>query len=94
MMFIIQSSARQVDALTLHSFFQVHVALSESYPEFVRSGLISVVPGRVTALEAAETGDTVARVRKDDGEIVLEVSWFPPTRSTQRQCGILTPDRT
>lgn len=51
----------------------MHVALSESYPEFVRSGLISVLPGRVTALEDSQ-GDAVARVRNAESETLIEVS--------------------
>ncbi|CZT24744.1 related to FMO1 Flavin-containing monooxygenase [Ramularia collo-cygni] len=50
----------------------VHVAISESYPEFVRSGLISVIPGRVTAVEATQEGDAIACVRQADGETVIE----------------------
>lgn len=69
------SLVRQVDVLMLSFSFQVHVALSESYPEFVRSGLISVLPGRVIALEKSqEGGRTVARVSTADGERVIEVS--------------------
>ncbi|CAK4034699.1 related to FMO1 Flavin-containing monooxygenase [Lecanosticta acicola] len=44
----------------------VYVALSESYPEFVRSGLIDVVGGRVTAIENAADGTVTARVTTGD----------------------------
>ncbi|KAK3052215.1 hypothetical protein LTR09_006807 [Extremus antarcticus] len=44
-----------------------YVALSESYPEYVRSGLIEVVPGRVKALPAGE-GSTVSATIAQHGE--------------------------
>lgn len=68
---------------------QVHVAISESYPEFVRSGLVSVISGRVMALEASESGDALARVQKADGEDVIEVSlpYYRPL-SPRRSCSL------
>lgn len=52
----------------------MHVALSESYPEFVRSGLVSVLSGRVIALRDSRDGDASARVRGADDEMIIEVS--------------------
>jgi hypothetical protein len=42
--------------------------LSESYPEFVRSGLIKAIAGRVTALESGTQGEVHARVESSAGE--------------------------
>ncbi|SMY19427.1 unnamed protein product [Zymoseptoria tritici ST99CH_1A5] len=47
-------------------------AISESYPEFVRSGIIDVVPGRVIALEDTEEGHVTARVQSAAGEVSIE----------------------
>jgi hypothetical protein len=46
----------------------VHVALSESYPEFVRSGLITAIAGRVVALETDAQGQVHARVEGTAGK--------------------------
>lgn len=43
------------------------IALSESYPEFVRSGLIEVLRGRVVALENGPDGTAIAKVKNDSG---------------------------
>jgi hypothetical protein len=50
-----------------------YAAISESYPEFVRSGEIDVVPGRVSALVNGEDGKLSARVQSATGEVLIEV---------------------
>ena len=46
----------------------VYVALSESYPEFVRSGLVQVESGRVNALQSTADGTVTAKVTTPHGE--------------------------
>jgi hypothetical protein len=50
----------------------VHVALSESYPEFVRSGLIKALAGRVVALETDQRGATHARIESPAGNDTVD----------------------
>lgn len=50
----------------------VQVALSESYPEYVRSGLIEVLAGRVTSINTGNNHDTSAFVQNGDTTIKLE----------------------
>lgn len=45
----------------------VYVALSESYPEFVRSGLIDVRSGRVTSIQHSPPDTYSATIRNDEG---------------------------
>ncbi|KAF2172982.1 hypothetical protein M409DRAFT_62619 [Zasmidium cellare ATCC 36951] len=45
----------------------VYVALSETYPEYVRSGLIEVVGGRVIALQDKGSNTATAIVKSSDG---------------------------
>jgi hypothetical protein len=49
-----------------------HVALSESYPEFVRSGLIQTLPGRVVALENDAQGKALARIEGLTGDTSVD----------------------
>lgn len=49
-----------------------YVALSESYPEFVRSGLIEVLGGRVSCLNAGSNGAMAADVVGTDGDVRIE----------------------
>ncbi|KAI7338182.1 hypothetical protein KC315_g1886 [Hortaea werneckii] len=61
-----------------------YVALSESYSEYVRSGLIEVVSGRVESIDCDDTG-TIARTRhgnhtsilKDIGAVVYATGYTP-----------------
>ncbi|WPA96848.1 uncharacterized protein RHO25_001456 [Cercospora beticola] len=50
----------------------VYVALSETYPEFVRSGLIEVHSGRVVEISNAEDGTCVTQVQGADGTFTIE----------------------
>jgi hypothetical protein len=50
----------------------VQVALSESYPEYVRSGLIEVLAGRVTNIQANGDGVTSALVQNGEKTITLD----------------------
>lgn len=50
----------------------VYVALSETYPEFVRSGLIEVHSGRVLEILSAEDGTCVAHIQVADGTLTIE----------------------
>jgi hypothetical protein len=49
-----------------------YVALTESYPEYVRSGLIEVRQGRVTHLRQGEDGLASAVVRTGSEEVVID----------------------
>ncbi|KAK5175386.1 uncharacterized protein LTR77_000525 [Saxophila tyrrhenica] len=49
-----------------------YVALTESYPEYVRSGLIDVVPGRVERLLPNEDGTVSAHVEQQGEENTLK----------------------
>ena len=49
-----------------------YVALTESYPEFVRSGLIEVVSGRVTGLQDDRNGFSSATVKQGEDEFSLD----------------------
>ncbi|KAF1821070.1 FAD/NAD(P)-binding domain-containing protein [Dissoconium aciculare CBS 342.82] len=49
-----------------------HVALSESYPEFVRSGLIQTLPGRVVALEIDAQCEALARIVGPTGDASVD----------------------
>jgi len=65
----------------------VQVALSESYPEYVRSGLIDVRAGRVTSIAANVNGETSATVKLgntsdtigDIGAVVYATGYSPTT---------------
>jgi hypothetical protein len=50
----------------------VQVALSESYPEYVRSGLIEVLAGRVTGIQTDGDGVTSALIRNGDTSATLD----------------------
>lgn len=50
----------------------VQVALSESYPEYVRSGLVEVLAGRVTSIQTNTDGTTSAHVQRDEKTITLD----------------------
>ncbi|KAM3415365.1 hypothetical protein BST61_g8894 [Cercospora zeina] len=50
----------------------VYVALSETYPEFVRSGLVDVLSGRVVAMRDARDGTCVAQVASCDGTCTID----------------------
>ena len=50
----------------------VQVALSESYPEYVRSGLIEVLAGRVTKIQTDGNGITSALVQQGEKTISLD----------------------
>lgn len=50
----------------------VQVALSESYPEYVRSGVIEVLAGRVTNIHTNGDGTTSALVKQDETSITLD----------------------
>ncbi|KAF2209369.1 hypothetical protein CERZMDRAFT_114041 [Cercospora zeae-maydis SCOH1-5] len=50
----------------------VYVALSETYPEFVRSGLVDVHSGRVVELRNAKDGTCVAHVASSDGDFTID----------------------
>ncbi|TKA32850.1 hypothetical protein B0A50_01076 [Salinomyces thailandicus] len=49
-----------------------YVALSETYPEFVRSGLIEVVAGRVTSLVESDDGTLQATVSHNDSAVSVD----------------------
>lgn len=63
----------------------VGVALSETYPEFVRSGLIEVVKGRVVGIEDFQAGNATATVKVgeemmrfgDIGAVVYATGYTP-----------------
>jgi hypothetical protein len=50
-----------------------YAAIGESYPEFVRSGMIDVLPGRVTALADTGGGTVTARVQTNEADVLIEV---------------------
>lgn len=50
----------------------VQVALSESYPEYVRSGLIEVLAGKVSIISQKDDGTAVASVTK--GDLTTEIA--------------------
>jgi hypothetical protein len=50
----------------------VQVALSESYPEYVRSGLIEVLAGRVTGIQTDGDAVTSALIRNGDTSATLD----------------------
>lgn len=47
----------------------VHVALSEHYPEFVRSGVIQVLPGRIKSIDASQGVICMTTVQGLDAEL-------------------------
>ena len=49
-----------------------YVALTESYPEHVRSGIINVVSGRVVALKDSNDGCCTAIVKQGDEEVSID----------------------
>jgi len=63
----------------------VYVALSETYPEFVRSGLIEAVSGRVTEIAPSKDGTATATVKtreilssiEDIGAVVYATGYTP-----------------
>ena len=48
-----------------------YVALTESYPEYVRSGLIEIISGRVTGLDAGNGNDASATIKTGEEEVRL-----------------------
>lgn len=50
----------------------VQVALSESYPEYVRSGLVDVMSGHVISIDMGDKGSTIAAVKKGEDTITLD----------------------
>ncbi|KAK0280140.1 hypothetical protein LTR35_008291 [Friedmanniomyces endolithicus] len=50
----------------------VYVALSETYSEFVRSGLIEVTGGRAVSISQATDGEATATVKRGDGHTVVD----------------------
>lgn len=48
-----------------------YAALTESYAEFVRSGMIQVVSGRVTGIADGQGGGVIATVRTGEGDVQL-----------------------
>ncbi|EME48855.1 hypothetical protein DOTSEDRAFT_67798 [Dothistroma septosporum NZE10] len=50
----------------------VYVALSESYPEFVRSGLIEVIGGRMSGIDTSSKDAATASVLGADGPVDIE----------------------
>jgi hypothetical protein len=63
------------EALVSHEGLErgtVQVALSESYPEYVRSGLIEVLAGRVTGVQTSSDGITSAIVKNGETSITLD----------------------
>lgn len=50
----------------------VQVALSESYPEYVRSGMIQVLAGHVSSIDARDEDTAMANVKKGENTLKLD----------------------